>query len=294
MHIRNDRSDQKQTLIDKIFSLPQILPLILTIPFRVVSLRDEGSYDENKLIITMNIKEFIKRIVRYDGSYIERKRSAQVMVKFRKEKGLLLRTVGIELLEELFAACEKCNVPIWLEYGTLLGAYREKSFIAHDFDLDTGIYARDYTIVLENELFSRGFKKQRMFKQVNVCTREELITEVTYSYKGFNVDIFFSFDSSADKRNVYVYVKKNEELTAKGIFNVNKYSLPKALPLSEVQIDDHVFNAPSDALKTLEAIYGKTFMIPDPTWVTTDKNYNVETLDIEVIQGRGVWGLPKE
>lgn len=34
----------------------------------------------------------------------------------------------------------------WLDYGTLLGAYREHDFIKHDFDLDIGLWLKDAEI----------------------------------------------------------------------------------------------------------------------------------------------------
>lgn len=35
------------------------------------------------------------------------------------------------------------NIPLFLNFGTLLGAVRERAFIPHDHDVDMGIYERD-------------------------------------------------------------------------------------------------------------------------------------------------------
>lgn len=35
------------------------------------------------------------------------------------------------------------DIKVWIEFGTLLGAYWDGTFIAHDCDIDLGIYEED-------------------------------------------------------------------------------------------------------------------------------------------------------
>ena len=52
---------------------------------------------------------------------------------------------------------------IWLDFGTLLGMYRDKGLINHDLDMDFGIIIENYNDYQEKEtdLLNKGFKKTR-------------------------------------------------------------------------------------------------------------------------------------
>ena len=114
------------------------------------------------------------------------------------------KKVGVELLTSFFDACAANNVNCWLEFGTLLGAYREKSFIPHDFDLDCGMLAKDYTLDFENSLLTYGFKKTGAF-YIEKDTGEKELSEITVEYKGFKLDIFLSYVNNG-QRNVKIFV----------------------------------------------------------------------------------------
>ena len=53
------------------------------------------------------------------------------------------------------------SIPYWLDFGTLLGAVREKDFIQHDLDIDVGMWLLDRTPLLQKSLEEAGFRKIR-------------------------------------------------------------------------------------------------------------------------------------
>ena len=61
------------------------------------------------------------------------------------------------IIRDLFA---ERGIPMFLTFGTLLGALREKDFIAHDDDVDIGVFMRDRDAILAlmPELEKLGFK----------------------------------------------------------------------------------------------------------------------------------------
>ena len=68
-----------------------------------------------------------------------------------------------ELKKRLFNTVdilEKNNIKYWLDFGTLLGAFREGKIIEHDYDVDIGILHKDLEKVriLRTEIVDKGGK----------------------------------------------------------------------------------------------------------------------------------------
>ena len=55
-----------------------------------------------------------------------------------------LRETQIRLLNALDVVCKKHNITYWLDFGTLLGAVRHKTFIPWDDDIDISMPMADY------------------------------------------------------------------------------------------------------------------------------------------------------
>ena len=47
------------------------------------------------------------------------------------------------LLSYIKNVCEQNNIPYWLDFGTLIGAYRHQGFIPWDDDIDIGMIRKD-------------------------------------------------------------------------------------------------------------------------------------------------------
>lgn len=60
-----------------------------------------------------------------------------------------LKCVLVRLLKIFDYICKKHDIDYWLDYGTLLGAIRQKGFIPWDNDIDIGMLRADYELFLE-------------------------------------------------------------------------------------------------------------------------------------------------
>ena len=162
-----------------------------------------------------------------------------------------MKLYGEKILITLNEICSSCDKSIWLEFGTLLGAYREHNFIRHDYDMDLGMYFDEYDDDFEACLINNGFKKIHHFIQCRLGNR--FLTEVTWEYEGFHVDIFLCI----------------------------REELPEAYPLEVVYINNVICKAPAHVIECLKKYYGDGFMIPDKGSSATDKTDRVNVWDID-------------
>lgn len=159
-------------------------------------------------------------------------------------------------------------VRIWLEFGTLLGAYRDQKIISHDTDIDFGIDENDAIPDFFSHLSSYGFSIEKKFiihsndKNIN-----GFIAEYTLKYgKYTSIDLFvfkqengksicFSFDREEGLSYRMTQKKYNNKL------RTIKIVLPY-IELKETLFLNSGFNIPFNTEKHLSEIYGKDFMTP--------------------------------
>lgn len=242
------------------------------------------------------VRKYIRKIAYFFGYNDSRIRKR--IQKYRNDKAIKTRRkvghkgleiYGCEMLDQLYNAVSEANVHLWLEFGTLLGAYRDKGFIGFDYDCDTGVLASEYSLEFENILMKYGFLRKHGVFMVDRETGIEKLVELTFTYKGFEVDMSFSFIEN-NKRKIYLLCEPRTS------HNDNEYELHEyvhdyPLPTSLVTINNHEYRAPNNVKGVLENTYGSTFMIPNPNWITTAQYDSVKILDFSKIYGKvyGKW-----
>ena len=80
---------------------------------------------------------------------------------------------GLETLRTADETASKCGCRLFLAFGTLLGAYRNKGFIPYDCDLDTGMMFSDYNENFIPAMEKNGLKHIRRYyvKKTSLITR---------------------------------------------------------------------------------------------------------------------------
>lgn len=209
----------------------------------------------------MRLQKIYYKLGGHKGSFLQKKWSNHVLRKMEKEKRQLLQSVGREALDAMNAACQEAHVQFGLEFGTMLGAYREKGFIPFDDDIDLTMMASDCTRDFENILLKHGFYKKRAFYLVkkNETGRESRqLSEIALSYHGLQVDIFFCYPKTDVLRSVYVYCNP----VVDGKMTVREFLLPYDGKTYPVTIQGHTYKVFSEPKQTLSLIYGEDFMTP--------------------------------
>ncbi len=157
------------------------------------------------------------------------------------EKNLIDKKLFFKFINLL----EAHEIFFWLDFGTLLGAYREKSFILGDDDIDLSLWVDNYWKI-------RKIIDLSDWKYKSIWRREIVIYHE--SNPDFHIDLFF-YDKEKDNCAAYVYL---ENKITKEINVESKMIIPTEL-LEEfklVQFYNHEFYIPKKTGEYLTCHYG--------------------------------------
>ena len=165
-----------------------------------------------------------------------------------------------ENFEEILKAIYQSNLKaydIWLDFGTLLGYYRENDLISHDLDMDFGIIIPDYKVFLRDEkiLFEKGFVRTKEFYY------NDKLVELSYSYKGLNVD-FIVYDKKDDTVSSDTIFFMTNALGNPTRYEVYHYELPFKT-LIECNFKHIQVKVPENIKEYISHLYGEDFEIPN-------------------------------
>ncbi|MCU9998454.1 LicD family protein [[Pasteurella] aerogenes] len=190
---------------------------------------------------------------------------------FYKENKNFLKhgEITLSLLDHIF----KTNkIEYWLDFGTLLGAVRDKDFIPHDVDIDISMWLSDYTEILHEQLEKNGFKKVRDIKIDN----GKYGLEVTYQFNSINIDIFFY--TKIDEHFAYYHdfiplkgISRIGTIKQLGGLVVRQITLPVEY-IGNITFKNSEYPIPEPVTKHLVGRYGETYMIRDSSWNITKGN----------------------
>jgi len=181
------------------------------------------------------------------------------------KQNYLFKRYGLEAIQKLNNVFEKENIEYWLEFGTLLGAVREKNFIEHDLDIDIGLFIDNDSDKIEQLLTMAGFKK---IQQIEV-DNGSFALEQTYQYRGVTVDLFY-FTKIDNMMYCHVFTGeygKSWESTIEdnGGLVVYQHAFPYK-GLKKIKFLKMNFTIPSNEIEHLTAQYGNDFMVKDKNW----------------------------
>ena len=187
-------------------------------------------------------------------------------VNYKRNKAFNLE--GKEALFALKSVFEELDITYWLEFGTMLGAVREKNFIAHDLDIDIGMFATHYSEENERVFNKYGFRKTCTY----VVDDGEYAREETYYYKDVGVDIFY-FHNRENEIFCHTFKALEGQSEDKTIEKLGGLCIRELRYPYEgfTQIDflGEIFNIPANIDEHLKASYGEKWMIKDPNYTNS-------------------------
>jgi len=193
-------------------------------------------------------------------------------IKYRKKRQNY-KNHAMETLLHAKTCLDNAGLFFWIDFGTLLGAYREKDFIKHDMDIDISMFANNIEAA-KKAMTQGGFKLTKTFEILGDPTG----VEQTYTYKGVSIDIFFYIEESDLMYCSAFYWQKEDDYLFGGAreASVRKWFCPNT-GFAPMTFKGHEFNAPKDIVKYLTVNYGPNFMKPDKKFDYTQQCRNFTT-----------------
>lgn len=187
----------------------------------------------------------------------------------KKNKNRIFLSRGIKILKEFDEILTDNNINYSLVFGSLLGAEREKGFIKHDLDIDTAVWHDQDYKKIEGLLVNSGFELIRRSETDNGSFGRE----DTYEKEGVQIDIFYFYPYDKEMSYTTVYVPFTgcstieESIKKRGGAMPIQLILPFSLKTERVKFESINVPVITNRIEFLEARYGKSWRIPDPSFV---------------------------
>lgn len=188
-------------------------------------------------------------------------------IKF-KQQVRKMRKNGLEMLQMADQAFTSMGVQAFLTFGTLLGAYRDKGFIAYDPDVDLGVIDRNLPKNMYEVMAKHGFQ---LCKQ-NIISEKKQVIEDTYIYKGIHLDVFHYFEEGGDYYTLVAQLHETKdwkEANATDGFPCEKVSVVKTEFQRQNFMNIDVY-MPIKIHEWLVDMYSESYMTPIKNWSEDD------------------------
>ena len=181
------------------------------------------------------------------------------------------------ILQQAKEVLDNLNVPFFLSSGTCLGYARERDFMEHDYDIDIGIDAKDYTPKIIDEMGNRGLYLYRILGSLKTGMELSFYLPFSPTARRAKIDIFIHKDGSheQEEKTCWFTYSRSEKNTRKKL----KYCVKK-FGLKEIDFLGIKVNVPDPIKDYLEEHYGKDWRIPKTNGMLGDYKYDSSPLSL--------------
>jgi hypothetical protein len=206
------------------------------------------------------------------------------ILKYRIQKGLDKQRVLFhqncqEFLELIDTELRKAGIEYWLNYGTLLGAYREHAFIAHDYDLDLGLFWEDRDKI-KDIMLAAGATLKVEFRCGSWKNPEYM--EMRFEYKNVYADFdFYKIEDGIAYSFLPAFLPDTPNKIQDYTVVLTEVVTQKFVGLKEMEFLGRLYKVPANTEEYLIENYGKDFMTPIKDFEYHDYASNIKQYTLE-------------
>lgn len=170
---------------------------------------------------------------------------------------------GLQILSEFDSIMQTNHIHYSLFAGTLLGAVREGGFLKHDGDIDTLMFAKDYSPRIRQLLEEHGFKMVHAY----LIEDGKLGREETYEKDNVSVDIYFAYeDKNFPTYQCDFFGEPASPFQREHVIRARRLEFPISYNVLRVPFESIEVNILDNADEWLRCRYGEDYMTPDPSF----------------------------
>lgn len=198
---------------------------------------------------------FLKKIgiLVYGINYLKNRRQKKECAK--------LQSLGAEALTAYNNVANSLGFSFVPMFGTLLGAYRQNSFIPYDDDIDMVLDIKHLNKELFQALQHVGFRLEYLY-----ITSSYRGCQLPMKYKGLTCDIYFSYQNKDGGAIIDLPLAlENHDWTYSArlnLFRAKRVIIPSFQEVCDCKLSGEIIKIPSNSKEILEFLYGSDFMTP--------------------------------
>ena len=209
----------------------------------------------------MVVERLLNRILRLvcGEAYLNAKNKRKAIERLHK--------YGDEVIHKIMKIERETGTQFDLSFGTLLGAYREHGFIAHDDDVDLIMEIKYLSVELLGALRNEGFELNELF-----ITSDYRGCQLPMKYKGLTCDIYVTYIEPDGHYHTYVpHPIYDMDWAYCGKINLYKSRdiiIPYFSNRVEQDYNGYKVLIPENSKEILSHTYGEDFMTPKKGVIT--------------------------
>ena len=214
------------------------------------------------------MKQFKKHFEQFSDNESDFVISQKIKRKYKVEN----KENRIAETEELYNVCQilnTFNVKYWIDYGTLLGAFRKNKLIDYDRDIDISLILNNNVTLLDiTNVLSKDYYI-RHYEPYYLCIYPKNNKDFGFAH----ID-FYGFEELEDKKIIQCKIPGSENLIYRSYFFDT---------MSKIKIEDYEFPCPRHTDLFLELLYGDDYLIEKKSSCCGNSITKIDLVKTEII-----------
>lgn len=205
----------------------------------------------------MNLLLLLKKTFVYQRVYYPL-RMRQIKNVYEQRHAVFVKN-GEAVLQKFVECMNQNKVAYWLEFGSLLGPFRDGEFVPNELDLDVGVFLSDAKQI-NRIMVDNGFVLCREFHVIG-----ENGLEQTYEYNGVTIDLMFFYEENGEYWCNGAVIPMNRNNGRPFTHQVTSHHFAKFV-CRDMEFKGMKVSVPANTEQHLIEIFGPGYKVYDPNF----------------------------